>query len=77
MEASFFQWRGGILYGLNCFFFHVKGILKVIDTEIGVNTVTTQSFRTAERSLWENGFFENSPKIKFSSDENYFWPGGL
>jgi hypothetical protein len=39
-------------------------------------TVATQSFRTAERSLWENGFFENSPKIKFSSDENDFWTGG-
>jgi hypothetical protein len=39
-------------------------------------TVATQSFRTAERSLWENGYFENSPKIEFSSDENDFWTGG-
>jgi hypothetical protein len=40
------------------------------------NTVATRSFRTAERSLWENGYFENSPKIEFSSDENDFWTGG-
>ena len=41
-----------------------------------LTTVATQSFRTAERSLWENGYFENSPKIEFSSDENDFWTGG-
>jgi hypothetical protein len=40
------------------------------------DTVATQSFRTAERSLWENGYFENSPKIEFSSEENDFWTGG-
>jgi hypothetical protein len=43
----------------------ISGLLKVL-------TVATQSFRTAERSLWENGYFENSPKIEFSSDENDF-----
>jgi hypothetical protein len=45
-------------------------------TRMGGGTVATQSFRTAERSLWENGYFENSPKIEFSSDENDFWTGG-
>jgi hypothetical protein len=43
---------------------------------IKTHTVATQSFRTAERSLWENRVFENSPKIKCLSDENDFWTGG-
>jgi hypothetical protein len=49
----------------------------ILNYFIVIYTVATYSFRTAERSLWENRFFENSPKIKFSSDENDFWTRGF
>ncbi len=55
---------------------HVRNQKILLNAKCERRTVATQSFRTAERSLWENGFFENSPKIKFSSDENDFWTGG-